>query len=79
MQHVTKSYHVKHYHTLDPTNPKDREEVAGAFGNAAAWRAALDVYKAREHREKDPHRKRKLRLMIYNAETQLRLIEEGEV
>ena len=66
------------YKRLDLTQHEDREEVADAFGQVAAWRAALTAYKAREDRETNPQRKRKLRLMIYNAEVQLRCIEEGD-
>lgn len=64
-------------HRLDVTTVIDREEVATAFGQVAAWRAALNTYKAREARETNPQRKRRLRLMIYNAEVQLRCAEEG--
>jgi len=75
MTHVTKSYHLKHGQLLDLTNPKDREEVALAFGEAAAWRAAISQYTAREAKETNPQRKRQLRLMLYSAETQLALAE----
>lgn len=60
-------------HNLDITSVIDREEIAAAFGEAAAWRAVIVRLKAREAREKNPQRKRKLRLQLLNAETQLKL------
>jgi hypothetical protein len=74
---VSKGYHLKHGQRLDLTSPKDREEIAAAFGAVAAWRAAVETYKAREARETDLRRKRKLRLMLLNAENQLRLATEA--
>ena len=47
-------------HNLDITSVTDREEIAAAFGEAAAWRAVIVRLKAREAREKNPQRKRKL-------------------
>lgn len=62
---------------LDVTLVEHREELAGAFGYEVAWQCTVDTYKVREARETDPAKKRKLRLMLYNAEHQLRLIKEG--
>lgn len=65
-------------HRLDITSVIDREEIATAFGTVTAWRAAVAAYKSREARETDPRRKRKLRLMLLNAENQLRLASQAE-
>lgn len=59
---------------LDATLPAHRDEIATAFGAAAAWRATVNTIKLREARETDPRRKRKLRLALFNAETQLALV-----
>lgn len=58
---------------LDATLPAHREEIAAAFGAAAAWQLAVDTIKLREARATDPRKKRALRLALFNAETQLRL------
>ena len=60
---------------LDPCDPAHRDEIASAFGDVAAWRAAVETYKRKEAKETDRNRKRKLRLMLYSAETQLALAE----
>lgn len=60
-------------HNMDITAVTDREEIASAFGEAAAWRAVIVRLKAREAREHNPQRKRMLRLQLLNAETQLKL------
>ena len=62
-------------HYLDITSVIDRDEVASAFGHAAAWRAAIVRITAREAKETDPKRKRMLRLRLLNAQTQLSLYE----
>lgn len=58
---------------LDPTLSSHRDEIAAAFGAAAAWQLAVDTIKLREARATDPRKKRALRLALYNAENQLRL------
>lgn len=64
---------------LDVTQVTHREEIALAFGEAAAWRAAVARYTHLEARADNPQRKRKLRLMLLNAQNQLRLVtEKGE-
>ena len=68
--------HFKREH-IDVTTVTGREELAGAFGTLTAWRLAVDTYRLREARETDPTKKRRLRLMMFNAETQLRLVQEG--
>lgn len=60
-------------HHLDVTTVTDREEVASAFGSAAAWRASITKLTEKEAKERDPKRKRYLRLMLLNAHTQLQL------
>lgn len=60
-------------HYLDVTRVTDREEVAAAFGERAAWQAALTRYKLKEARTTCPNEKRHLRLMLLNAEVQLSL------
>lgn len=61
-------------HNLDPiTSVTDREELAAAFGEVAAWATVVHKLREREHREKDARRKRNLRLQLYNAEVQLAL------
>ena len=65
-------------HRLDVTSVTDREELAEAFGHAATWRASINVLTAKEAKERDPLRKRMLRLLLLNAYTQLALItDEG--
>ena len=64
-------------HRLDITSVIDREEVVAAFGAAAMWRATITVLTQREARETDPRRKRRLRLLLLNAQTQLALTNEG--
>jgi hypothetical protein len=64
-------------HNLDITSVIDREEIVAAFGAAAMWRATITVLTKREARETDPRRKRHLRLMLLNAQTQLALVTEG--
>jgi hypothetical protein len=64
-------------HRLDITSVIDREEIAAAFGAAAMWRATITVLTQREARETDPRRKRRLRLLLLNAQTQLALTNEG--
>lgn len=63
-------------HYLDVTSVTDREEVATAFGQRAAWGAAIERIKRKEACEKDRHRKRLLRMQLLNAETQLKLHSE---
>ena len=61
-------------HYLDPiTSVTDREELAAAFGEITAWQTTVNKLREREHKEKDPRRKRHLRLQLYNAEVQLAL------
>lgn len=66
-----------HCHRLDITSVTDREEVAAAFGTAAAWSAAVHNLKLREAKATDPRKKRALRLALLNAENQLRLANQG--
>lgn len=61
-------------HQLDITSVTDREDIIEAFGHAAMWRATIAAYTRREAAETDPRRKRRLRLMLSNAQTQLSLI-----
>lgn len=56
---------------LDITSVTDRADIVAAFGDAAMWRGAISRLTQREARERDPHRKRYLRLMLLNAYTQL--------
>jgi len=68
-----------HCHRLDVTTVTDREEIASAFGAITAWRATVHTLRLREHRATDPHKKRHLRLMLLNAETQLQLVTKEHV
>lgn len=64
---------------LDITLVIDREEVAAAFGERAAWQATINRITARDAKERDPKKKRHLRLMLLNAYTQLQLVlDQGE-
>lgn len=58
---------------LDITTVTDREEIAEAFGAATAWRVTIQRIKTKEAKETNPSAKRKLRLLLLNAETQLQL------
>jgi len=69
---------AKKVHTLDPTQPNDWLEIAGAFGAAAAWRAAIIRLTAREARATDRRTKQHLRLLLANAHTQLALTNEEQ-
>lgn len=60
-------------HYLDVTSVTGREEVAAAFGAVRAWEAAVTKIKEREARTTDRMTKMRLRLALYNAETQLHL------
>lgn len=60
---------------LNITSVTDREDIIEAFGAAAMWRATIAVYARKEAAETDPRRKRHLRLMLSNAQTQLALCE----
>jgi hypothetical protein len=61
-------------HRLDVTQVTDREDLAEVFGDAATWRANINVLTTKEAKERDPQRKRMLRLLLLNAHTQLALI-----
>lgn len=63
-------------HYLDVTTVTDRNELAAAFGPAAAWQATIKQLINRAMRETNPIRKKYLCLMISNAETQLELLNE---
>ena len=60
---------------LDVTTVTDRNEVASAFGECTAWQAAITQLRKREAEATNPQRKRYLRLMLLNAETQLALLK----
>ena len=60
---------------LDITSVTDREDITEAFGAAAMWRATINNLTIKEAKERDPRRKRHLRLMLLNAQTQLALCE----
>lgn len=60
-------------HNLDITSVIDREEIASSHGQAAAWRATIVRLRKKEAQERNPQAKRRLRLMLLNAETQLSL------
>jgi hypothetical protein len=61
-------------HRLDVTQVTDREDLAEVFGDPATWRANINVLTTKEAKERDPQRKRMLRLLLLNAYTQLALI-----
>jgi hypothetical protein len=65
-------------HYLDITSVIDREEVASAFGLVRAWEATVTRLRAKEARATDRQTKAHLRLMLLNAENQLRLAKEAE-
>lgn len=64
-------------HWLDVTMVTDRNEVAAAFGAIKAWELAVTKLRQREAKATDRNAKRKLRLALLNAETQLQLAKEG--
>jgi len=59
---------------LDITSVTDRKDIIEAFGAAATWRATINQLTIREAKERNPQRKRRLRLLLLNAQTQLALI-----
>jgi hypothetical protein len=69
--------HTVRPHYLDITSVIDREEVASTFGLVRAWEATVTQLRAKEARATDRQTKAHLRLMLLNAENQLRLINEG--
>lgn len=60
-------------HYLDVTTVTGREELASAFGPIAAWQATVTRLRQKEARATDRLTKMRLRLELYNAETQLEL------
>ena len=58
---------------LDITSVTDREEIAAAFGQRAAWQATITRIIQKEAKETDRRKKQHLRLMLLNAQTQLQL------
>ena len=61
---------------LDVTTVTDWREVAEAFGPRAAWQACIKQWRNKLSRETDPHRIRRAKLMMSNAEVQLALLDE---
>lgn len=60
-------------HYLDVTSVIDREEVAATFGPVRAWELTVTKLRQREAKATDRQTKMRLRLALYNAETQLHL------
>lgn len=65
-------------HYLDVTSVIDRKEIADTFGDRAMWEASIKTLTRRESVERDPRRKRYLRLMLLNAHTQLALLGDNQ-
>lgn len=61
-------------HYLDITSVTDRDEIASTFGERAAWEATIKTLTRRDATERDPQRKRHIRLLLLNAHTQLSLL-----
>lgn len=64
-------------HYLDITSVTDRAELTEAFGERAMWEATIKTLTRRDAVERDPHRKRHIRLLLLNAHTQLSLLKES--
>lgn len=60
-------------HYLDVTSVIDREELAAAVGPVRAWELTVTKLRQKEARVTNRHDKMRLRLALYNAETQLHL------
>lgn len=59
---------------LDVTMVTNRIEITAAFGERAAWEATIKRLTKKESQETNPQRKRHIRLMLLNAQTQLALL-----
>ncbi len=76
MNHQTNRPRNPMTHSLNVTVVTDREEIARAFGDRAAWQATITKLTHKEAKETDARKKRHLRLMLLNAQTQLALASE---
>ena len=62
---------------LDPATNAGRDEIALAFGTITAWEATVQTLRVRATKTTDKRKKQHLRLMLLNAENQLRLAREA--
>ena len=60
-------------HYFDVTSVTDMNELTACYGARQAWAIAVDQLRRREAKAIDRNHKRHLRLMLLNAETQLKL------
>ena len=64
-------------HYFDVTSVTDMEELTQCYGAHKAWTTAVTQLRSREAKATDRMKKQRLRLMLFNAETQLSLHKEG--
>ena len=60
-------------HYFDVTVVTDMEELTECYGLHQAWTVAVNQLRSREAKATDRKKKQYLRLMLLNAETQLKL------
>jgi len=60
-------------HHFDVTSVTDMNELTACYGLLGAWTIAVTQLRNREAKATDRKKKRYLRLMLLNAETQLKL------
>ena len=60
-------------HYFDVTSVTDMEELTHCYGAHKAWLTAVTQLRRRESQAHDRKKKQYLRLMLLNAETQLKL------
>lgn len=64
-------------HYFDVTSVTDMNELTASYGAHQAWTIAVTQLRRRESSAHDRMKKQYLRLMLLNAETQLKLHKEG--
>ena len=60
-------------HYFDVTSVTDMNELTASYGAHQAWTIAVTQLRRRESQARDRKKKQYLRLMLLNAETQLKL------
>ena len=60
-------------HYFDVTSVTDMDELSQCYGAHQAWTIAVTQLRSREAKATDRMKKQYLRLMLLNAETQLKL------
>ena len=66
-------------HYFDVTSVTDMNELTACYGAHEAWTIAETQLRRRESKAHDRKHKQYLRLMLLNAETQLKLHNQGAI